>query len=187
MKNLFFLFLVIAFTNVAQADIARNCYASLDVYIKDNGANRNISLATVVGKGNCANQLYANKCRENARKAINNCLTDTWDNRHVDAIQNSCDSIINGSSHSGAKLSWDGIIPIDQDNRLTARGAYQVCCVNRKFADKVNVQFGGRITGDQKCASVKIGNNQYQDEYAFSDYVMNCNQLRDQGLCNQAN
>lgn len=181
-------FIAVAFaalyvTPYAQADITRSCQASLEFFIKDNNPQPYVALGGIEGRGSCNNKLQADKCRENARKALNSCLGSLWANRNVNQVPAACNSIIGGSSRSGAKLTYDGILPIQESNRLTARAAFEVCCVKRKNAGVLVGQFGGRISGDRKCASTKIGNDMYQDEYAFQNYTINCTNVRAQGLC----
>lgn len=176
--------LLILLAQNAYSDITRNCQASVDVFINDSNAYPRAELASVVGRGSCANAIKANECRERARSAINACLQDLWSNRNNNSIKMSCNSISSGSSRSGARLTWSGILPIPSQNKLTARTTYIVCCQLRPNAASVDVEIGGRITGDRKCASTKIGNDMYQDEFVMSHTELKCGQLRAEGLCN---
>ncbi len=171
------------FTQTASADIARHCQASVEFLIKDQGPNRFIPIASITGRGTCANAIQADKCRERARAALNSCISAMWANRHNNLIPAACNSILEGSSRSGAKLNYQGIIPIPQSQRLTARASFRVCCQLRPNSNVVLGNFGGRINGDRKCAAHKIGNGSYQEEFGFPTYQMNCGALRAQGLC----
>lgn len=175
--------LVIATSGAAQAEITRGCSASVDVYVSDNKPNPWTNLATIEGRGSCKNKLNANDCRQRARAEIDRCRADMWAGRHSNAIPASCNNLVEGSSRSGAKLQYDGIFLIEQPQRLTARGAYAVCCKLRPNADKLVITFEGRITGDQKCAASKIGPDKYQEEFGYPKYDMNCAAWRKQGIC----
>jgi hypothetical protein len=70
-----------------------------------------------------------------------------------------------------------------EPNRLTARAAYAVCCRMQPHATKLTIVFEGRINGDKKCASHKIGKDNYQDEYGFPPYEMDCAAWRRRGIC----
>lgn len=166
-----------------QADITRSCSASLDVYVLDKKPNAYMNLASIEGRGSCDNKLRANDCRERARREIDRCRNDLWAGRHSNGIPASCDSLVDGSSRAGAKLQYDGIFLIAQPKRLTARGAYAVCCQLRPNAGKLSIAFEGRISGDQKCAANRIGPDRYQEEYGFPKYEMNCSEWRAQGIC----
>lgn len=167
----------------AQADITRGCTASLEVFVVDNKPNPAMGLASIEGRGSCDNKLHANECRARARREIDRCRADLWAGRHANAIPASCRSVVEGSSRSGAKLEYDGIFIIAQPQRLTARGAHAVCCKLRPNADKLVVQFSGRINGDEKCASTKIGKDSFQEEFGYPKYDMNCGEWRKQGIC----
>ncbi len=167
----------------AKADITRSCSASLDVYISDNQPNPGMNLATIEGRGSCKNKFNADDCRQRARAEIDRCRADLWAGRHSNAIPASCNTLVEGSSRSGAKLQYDGIYLIEQPQRLTARGASAVCCKLRPKADKLVITFEGRISGDQKCAAHKIGPDKYQEEYGYPKYNMHCAEWRKQGIC----
>jgi hypothetical protein len=167
----------------AAADITRGCSASLDVYVVDGSLSSADQLGTIEGRGGCSNKAHANDCRARARAEIDRCRNDLWNGRQVNAIPASCRSIVQGSSRSGAKLSYDGILVYSEPNRLMARAARAACCQLRPNADKLNIQIGGRITGDKKCASTKIGKDNYQDEYGYPKYEMSCKAWRAKGIC----
>ena len=166
-----------------QADITRSCSASVDVYVLDKQPTASMNRATIHGRGSCDSTLHANECRERARREIDRCRSDLWAGRHANGIPASCDSLVEGSSRAGAKLQYDGIFLIAQPKRLTARGAFAVCCQLRPKADKLSIAFEGRINGDQKCAATRIGPDSYQEEHGFPKYEMNCSEWRAQGIC----
>ncbi len=186
-KNRIVLFIAaifFSFTGVSQAEITRSCRASLNIFVADGKPNAYYNLANVEGRGSCSN-LRPNQCRERARGQVNQCLSASWSNRHQDSIPGTCKTLVGGSSRSGAKLQYQGIFPIAQDERLTARAAFAACCIMRPNAANLTLEFGGAIQGDEKCAKYKIGNNLYQEEYAFSQYQMDCSAWRAQGICGQ--
>lgn len=176
----------VSVSGAATADITRDCRASVEFFISDHRPNALASVGEITGRGSCANVIQADKCRERARQALNACISQMWGSRHQNSVPAACNSIVDGSSRSGARLSYLGIIPIQESRRLTARASFMVCCHMRPQAAVVMGGFGGRITGDRKCAAHKIGNDRYQEEYGFGSYQMNCAALRAQGLC-QAN
>ena len=65
-----------------------------------------------------------------------------------------------------------------------ATAAATVCCHMRPNTDRGMVSFDGRINGDQKCASTRIGKDSYQDEFAMPQkYDMTCTEWRAKGIC----
>jgi len=167
----------------ARADITRGCSASLDVFVMDGKPKAAYGLGSIEGRGGCKNKAHANDCRARARAEIDRCRADLWKGRQVNAIPGSCNNLVQGSGRSGAKLQYDGIYTIAEPNRLTARAARIVCCTVRPNADKLKISFEGRINGDKKCASTKIGKDNYQDEYGLGQYDMSCKAWRAQGIC----
>lgn len=184
-----FLLLVSLFTflgaNSAKADISRSCQANVAIMVRDNKPNAYYTLAEIEGRASCKN-LQPNTCRSLARGQINNCLNSLWGSRHSNLVPQSCKSLVSGSSRAGAKLDYLGIIPIEQDERLTARAAFVACCVLRPNANNLNVFFGGAIIGDEKCGDTKTGPNRYQTDFSFTNnYEMNCSGWREKGICGQ--
>jgi hypothetical protein len=177
------MFSVLSFARIASADITRNCFAGIDVSIIDEGPNWSRRLGNIVGQGSCNNVLQANTCRSRARQAVGECVQAMWQGRQVNAIPAACKNLVSGSSRSGAKLTYDGIMVINEPNRLSARTARLVCCQARPDSDKVKLFFSGVLTGDEKCAKHKVGNNQYQEEFDLGHYDMNCDSWRDAGIC----
>jgi hypothetical protein len=186
MKRFFVLAALMFFATMgtSQAEISRSCHASVNIFVADGKPNAYYNLANVEGRGSCAN-LRPNQCRERARGQVNQCLAASWSNRHQDSIPGACKTLLSNSSRSGAKLTYEGIFPINQDERLTARAAFAACCIMRPNAAALTLEFGGAILGDERCAKHKTGNNRYQEEYAFSQYQMNCTAWREQGICGQ--
>ena len=166
----------------AYADITRSCSASVDLWIDDSKGNKAAELGTIEGRGSCQSKLHANDCRARARGEIDQCRHDMWANRQANSIPASCKTLVSNSSRSGARLTYAGIA-LFEPNRLMARAALAACCRMRPNSDKLTIQIGGRIVGDKKCAATKIGNDRYQEEYAFPRYEMSCKAWRDQGLC----
>lgn len=185
-KALFiFLFSMVFGVSNAKADISRSCDASVAIMVLDNNPNAYRILGSIEGRASCKN-LQPNVCRSQARAQINVCLQSVWDNRHADLIPSACKTLANGSSRPGARLDYDGIIPIEQDQRLTARAAFVACCVLRPNAKNLTVFFGGAIVGDEKCGSIKTGPNRYQSDYTFTNnYEMNCEGWREKGICGE--
>jgi hypothetical protein len=167
----------------ASADISRSCRANVVVTVIDNKLDKTESLADIEGRGSCSGKHKANECRSRARGALNTCLKDLWAGRQSNAIPASCKNMVEGSSRTGARLQYQGIVIIAEPNRLMARAAVSACCRMRPQAAKLTVQVGGRISGDKKCAAHKIGKDSYQEEYGFPNYEMNCSAWRAQGIC----
>ena len=167
----------------AAADITRGCGASVDVAVISPGPLSVENLGEIEGRGSCKNKANANDCRERARAALLKCRNDMWANRHANSIPSSCNSLVSGSGRSGAKLTYAGIAPISEPNRLMARAALSACCRLRPNKDKLSIQIAGRINGDKKCAAHKIGNDRYQEEYGFPRYEMSCKAWREKGIC----
>lgn len=179
-------YVMVGFVGLAQAataDITRGCSGTVNVEILDGNANNYVLIGKVEGKGSCKNSLQANECRRKARSEINHCYLDMWQNRQNNSIPPRCRSLLSGSSRSGAKLAYEGIMPISQPERLSARAARSVCCYKRPHANKLSLLFYGVVTGDQKCAKYKVGNNKYQEDLNFGKYEMNCAGWRSQGIC----
>ena len=168
----------------ANADISRTCRATIDIEILDNKPNSVKRLAEITGKGTCKNSTQANTCRQRARSELNACLSEAWKNRQNNSIPSRCNNMVNGSSRPGAKLTYIGIMPINQPARLTARAARYVCCQARPTAGHLTINFGSLINGNKKCAKHKIDKNWYQEEISISNYNMNCFAWRAQGICN---
>ena len=168
----------------ALADITRGCSASVGVFVMDKKADPYTILGTIEARAGCKNKLHADDCRQLARAQIDRCIADLWTGRNENALPGSCNSLASGSSRAGARLQYDGILVIQEPARFTARAAAVVCCQMRPNADQVMVSFDGRINGDQKCASTRIGKDSYQDEFGMPQkYDMKCTQWRAQGIC----
>ena len=165
------------------ADITRGCTASVNVVVIAPGPMSWDDLGAIEGRGSCKNTLQANDCRARARSALDACRKDMWANRQTNAIPYSCTSLVANSSRAGAKLTYAGIAAIAEPNRLMARAARSACCKLRPNSDKISIQIEGAIVGDKKCAANKVGNDRYQEEYAFPRYEMSCKAWRDQGIC----
>jgi hypothetical protein len=178
----FFLALTFAI-ETASADITRRCQAGLDVWVANGGPTDATRLGSIEGQGSCSGTLTANTCRERAKGAILNCLDDLWSQKQVDAIPARCKNLFSGSSRSGAELTYDGILIIDEPNRLTARAARFACCQARPNASFIRLGFGAVLTGDAKCAKTKVGNNRYQEDVNLGTYNMNCDVWRAGGIC----
>ena len=182
-SGLSFLGLFLGFVQSAEADITRQCEAGLDVWVRNGGPGSTTRLGNITGQGSCTGALYANTCRMRAKDAILKCLADVWANRQIDQIPESCNNLVSGSSRSGAELTYDGILIIDEPNRLTARAARFVCCTARPNSTIVQIGFGAVLTGDEKCAKTKVGNNRYQEDVDLGNYNMNCDVWRANGIC----
>ena len=168
----------------ALADITRGCSASVGVYVMDKKADPYTILGTIQARAGCKNKIHADDCRRLARGQIDRCIADLWTGRNENRIPDSCNSLVSGSSRAGAKLEYDGILIIKEQQRFTARAAATVCCHMRPNTDRVMVSFDGRINGDQKCASTRIGKDSYQDEFAMPQkYDMKCTEWRARGIC----
>ena len=166
------------------ADITRGCTASVGVYVMDKKADPYTILGNIQARAGCKNKLHADDCRKLARQQIDRCIVDLWNGRNENALPASCNSLAEGSSRAGARLEYDGILIIKEPQRFTARAAAVVCCHMRPKTDRVMVSFDGRINGDQKCASTRIGNDMYQDEFAMPQkYDMKCTEWRAKGIC----
>lgn len=176
------LLLALAASQPAVAEITRSCTASVIVATFDKPLALK-TLATIDAQGSCKNKLHANDCRERARRELDRCRADMWAGRHTNAVPASCNNLVAGSSRGGAKLQYEGIMVIDEPQRLTARGAFVTCCQLRPKADNVTVSFEGRISGDEKCGSARVGKDNYQDEFGYGKYEMNCKAWREKGIC----
>ena len=166
------------------ADITRGCSASVGVYVMDKKADPYTILGTIQARAGCKNKIHADDCRRLARQQIDRCIADLWTGRNQNARPASCNSLVAGSSRAGARLEYEGILVIKEPARFTARAAAVVCCHMRPNTDRVMVSFDGRINGDQKCASTRIGKDNYQDEFAMPQkYDMKCTEWRAKGIC----
>jgi|GEM_PF-1854622 len=141
-------------------------------------------MGSLLGRGSCANSIQANKCRQAARAEIGKCLSQLWTERNANKIPSSCSSLVSGSSRNGARLTYDGILGFEQSQRLTARAARYLCCNMRPNENEVPARFDAVITGDEKCGSVKTGNNRYQDDVEVGQVTFHCDLWRDNGICN---
>lgn len=134
----------------AQAKITRSCGVSLGVYVRDGNSNNAYGLGDILGQGSCKNKMSANTCRQIARSQINQCLAEFWKYRNVNMIPAKCRNLVGGSSRPGARLTYQGVMPIAKPKMLMARAARVVCCQLRRGAASVEVQIAGRIFGDKK-------------------------------------
>jgi hypothetical protein len=163
------------------ADITRGCSAGFQILIADGSTFAD--LGSIEGRGSCRNKAQANECRQRARGEIDRCIAGLWRDRQKNAIAPECNSLVSGSSRSGAKLTWSGIYLIAEPNRLTARMAYAACCRMRPSAAQLQVQVVGAIEGDKSCGDLKVGQDRYRSGFSLSNYDMSCTAWREQGLC----
>jgi hypothetical protein len=152
------------------AEIMRGCSASL--YVKASGAV--MTLASIEGRGVCKNKVQANDCRVSAHKKIEICLKSLWRVRQKNEMPFECSSI--GGSREGAKLTWDGIYPIAEPNRLSARMAYAACCKLKPNSTQLQLITASKYSGDSGCGA--------PGTFEYPKYDMNCEAWRSQGLCN---
>jgi len=127
------------------ADIMRGCSASL--YVRASGEA--MTLASIEGRGVCKNKVQANDCRVSAHKKIEICLKALWRVRQQNAMPFECSSI--GGSREGAKLTWQGIYPIGEPNRLSARMAYAACCKLKPNSARLQL-----VTVSKNTAAIRV-------------------------------
>lgn len=174
---------LLLFVSPAWADTTRGCSASVFFGMTGDGPTRFEDLASIEGRGACKNKNHANDCRAQARAQIDKCLSDLWNGRDQNAIPGSCKSLLSSSGRSGARLEYIGVYRIAEPSRLTARAAFRACCQVKPNAAKLNILFQGFLSGDKKCASGKVGDGKYQEQFFLPTYDMNCNAWRAQGIC----
>jgi hypothetical protein len=178
---LVFVFLISAFS-VAHADVTRICKASIEVRVlaspQHNWSNEYI--ARLEGRGACANSVWANRCRERARDAIDDCRKALWDNRFTNAIPAACRS--GTDTRPGARLTWDGIATFPQSDRIFSRVIHSACCRQKPNASAVTVEVHGTIWGGEKCGS-RVGIGHYQSDYKMAGpFGIDCNYWA-KGIC----
>jgi len=182
-RFLFAIGLLLSFVPTASADITRSCKAVFSVATFTPSLSKTIG--SISGQGSCKNKASANDCRAAARKEIDRCIAGMWRDRQKNTIASECNTLVNGSSRAGAKLSWNGILTISEPSRLTARMAYNVCCQMRPDAGRIQARIIGQITGDKMCGEKKVGNDSDQAFIQLQNYDMDCNAWRAQGICSR--
>lgn len=180
----------------AAADIYRGCTGVVDVTVvggagMDSSGSTTKLLDNFEGRGQCNNTAQANTCRVRAKDNVFRCANDLWaarwtligdpnDSHPDEGIPLSCQGRATGAKGLGPFREN----PFGQFFDIKHAIEHAACCELKPTASGLNLSIRVQSVGDKGCGNDRTPFGGYREQRTLeSNYVVDCQQFRDQGMC----